>query len=282
MDCAHGQEDDVHKSIKHSAWTSTATGNQRLQAAWDSRQSSEPIYLFFSVNSSQQFVGMAELASAYTEAKVNYWSQDKWEGHFKVRWIFVKDIPNTALKGILLPNNENKSVTKSRDTQEVPLAQGVELLKIFASYAPCQLEPFGSQEHRRSAHAFFRCAASHCTDSLVICGTLAIGSHSLQSKLSILKVRHASRMLDQPCSLMASVGHSRPGRFDFCVCRRYVHTKSVLNDFEYYDQNSVQKKPAAAKEKAGSADAEAQASKATTGEAEAEASASAEKGAANA
>jgi hypothetical protein len=60
------------------------------------------------------------------------------------------------------------------------------------------------------------------------------------------------------------------------VCR-YTHTKSILNDFEFYDHTAPPKKPAASKEKAGSsADAGAQASKATAGEA----SASADKGAA--
>ena len=54
-------------------------------------------------------------------------------GGLVCRWIFIKDIPNTALKGVMLPNNENKPVTKSRDTQEVLLPQGIELLKIVAS-----------------------------------------------------------------------------------------------------------------------------------------------------
>lgn len=51
------------------------------------------------------------------------WSQDKWKGSFKVKWIYVKDVPNTQLRHIRLENNENKSVTNSRDTQEVPNLQ---------------------------------------------------------------------------------------------------------------------------------------------------------------
>lgn len=51
------------------------------------------------------------------------WLEDKWKGQFKVRWIFCKDIPNSQLRHIILPNNENKPVTNSRDTQEVPFPQ---------------------------------------------------------------------------------------------------------------------------------------------------------------
>lgn len=30
------------------------------------------------------------------------WAQDKWKGVFKVRWIFIRDIPNAILRGIKL------------------------------------------------------------------------------------------------------------------------------------------------------------------------------------
>lgn len=50
------------------------------------------------------------------------------------RWIYVKDVPNSQLRHIRLENNENKSVTNSRDTQEVPYNQGVQVLRIIHSY----------------------------------------------------------------------------------------------------------------------------------------------------
>lgn len=62
------------------------------------------------------------------------WSQDKWKGTFKVKWIYVKDVPNTHLRHIRLENNENKSVTHSRDTQEVPNVQGIEVLRIISTF----------------------------------------------------------------------------------------------------------------------------------------------------
>lgn len=54
------------------------------------------------------------------EKTVEYWQQDKWNGCFPVKWHIVKDVPNSMLKHIILENNDNKPVTNSRDTQEVP------------------------------------------------------------------------------------------------------------------------------------------------------------------
>lgn len=50
------------------------------------------------------------------------------------RWIYVKDVANSQLRHIRLENNDNKSVTHSRDTQEVPYNQGVQVLRIIHSY----------------------------------------------------------------------------------------------------------------------------------------------------
>jgi len=62
------------------------------------------------------------------------WAQDKWKGQFEVKWIYVKDVPNSQLRHIKLENNENKPVTNSRDTQEVPPEKGRLVLKIIHNY----------------------------------------------------------------------------------------------------------------------------------------------------
>ncbi len=62
------------------------------------------------------------------------WAQDKWKGKFDVDWLFVKDVPNSQLRHIRLENNDNKPVTNSRDTQEVPLEKAKQVLKIIATY----------------------------------------------------------------------------------------------------------------------------------------------------
>ncbi|XP_070797906.1 YTH domain-containing family protein 1 isoform X3 [Pituophis catenifer annectens] len=128
-------EDDIHRSIKYSIWCSTEHGNKRLDSAFRSMNSKGPVYLLFSVNGSGHFCGVAEMKSSVdygTSAGV--WSQDKWKGKFDVKWIFVKDVPNNQLRHIRLENNDNKPVTNSRDTQEVPLEKAKQVLKIIAMY----------------------------------------------------------------------------------------------------------------------------------------------------
>ena len=128
-------EDDIHRSIKYSIWCSTEHGNKRLDNAFKSQESKGPVYLFYSVNGSGHFCGMAQMMSGVDyDSTVNVWAQDKWKGQFKVKWIYVKDVPNSALRHIRLENNENKQVTNSRDTQEVPLEKGKQVLKIIHSY----------------------------------------------------------------------------------------------------------------------------------------------------
>lgn len=128
-------EDDVHRSIKYSIWCSTQHGNKRLDSAFRASRSAGPVYLLFSVNGSGHFCGVAEMKSAVDYgASAGVWSQDKWKGKFDVKWIFVKDVPNTQLRHIRLENNDNKPVTNSRDTQEVPLDKARQVLRIIASY----------------------------------------------------------------------------------------------------------------------------------------------------
>uniref|UniRef100_A0A7N0TJS6 YTH domain-containing family protein n=1 Tax=Kalanchoe fedtschenkoi TaxID=63787 RepID=A0A7N0TJS6_KALFE len=94
-------EDDVHKSVKYNVWASTPNGNKKLDSAYKQAQEKStpcPLFLFFSVNASGQFLGLAEM-----------------------------DVPNLLLKHIILENNENKPVTSIRDTREVKLAQGLQL-----------------------------------------------------------------------------------------------------------------------------------------------------------
>lgn len=129
-------EDDIHRSIKYSIWCSTERGNKRLDEAFaQSSSTGGVIYLFFSVNGSGHFCGMAQMLSPLDyNSSANVWAQDKWKGQFKVRWIYVKDVPNAQLRHIRLENNENKPVTNSRDTQEVPPDKGRAVLSILHSF----------------------------------------------------------------------------------------------------------------------------------------------------
>ncbi|MBA0770828.1 hypothetical protein Gotri_019402, partial [Gossypium trilobum] len=148
-------EDDVHKSIKYNVWASTSNGNKKLDAAF--REAKEkpdgcPVFLLFSVNTSGQFVGLAEMVGPVDFSKtVEYWQQDKWTGCFPVKWHIVKDVPNASLRHITLKNNENKPVTNSRDTQEVNFEQGIQILKIFKDHSSktCILDDFEFYETRQ-------------------------------------------------------------------------------------------------------------------------------------
>ncbi|KAJ3673275.1 hypothetical protein LUZ60_006649 [Juncus effusus] len=148
-------EDDVHKSVKYGVWASTPNGNKKLDAGF--REAKEksgncPVFLFFSVNTSGQFVGVAEMTGPVDFDKtVEYWQQDKWNGCFPVKWHIVKDLPNSMLKHIILENNDNKPVTNSRDTQEIKLEQGLEILKIFKDFVgkTCILDDFLFYENRQ-------------------------------------------------------------------------------------------------------------------------------------
>eukprot|EP00262_Sarcandra_glabra_P022162 TRINITY_DN96_c0_g1_i1.p1 TRINITY_DN96_c0_g1~~TRINITY_DN96_c0_g1_i1.p1 ORF type:complete len:635 (+),score=131.86 TRINITY_DN96_c0_g1_i1:271-1905(+) len=148
-------EDDIHKSIKYSVWASTPTGNKKLDAGYQEAQEKSggcPVFLFFSVNTSGQFVGVAEMLGPVDFNKnVEYWQQDKWNGCFPVKWHIVKDVPNNLLKHVTLENNDNKPVTNSRDTQEVKFEQGLEMLNIFKDYTSktCILDDFGFYESRQ-------------------------------------------------------------------------------------------------------------------------------------
>jgi hypothetical protein len=97
---------------------------------------------------------MAEMLTPvdYTRSST-VWASDKWKGVFKVRWIFVRDIPNANLRHIRLQygrffldptpsltkkgfsnTQERKPVTNSRDTQELPPDAGQEMLRIFHTH----------------------------------------------------------------------------------------------------------------------------------------------------
>lgn len=150
-------EDNVHKSIKYGVWASTANGNRKLDSAYREAKEREdpcPVFLFFSVNASSQFSGVAEMIGPVDfEKSVSYWLHDKWNGQFPVKWHIIKDVPNNLFRHIILENNDNKPVTNSRDTQEVKLEQGLEMLSIFKKHESDMsiLDDFDFYEGRQKA-----------------------------------------------------------------------------------------------------------------------------------
>uniref|UniRef100_J3KUR7 YTH domain-containing family protein n=1 Tax=Oryza brachyantha TaxID=4533 RepID=J3KUR7_ORYBR len=157
-------EDDIHKGIKYNVWASTPHGNNKLDAAFREAQilmkekhKKCPVFLFFSVNSSGQFVGLAEILGPVDFKKtMDFWKQDRWNGFFPVTWHIIKDISNKLFRHITLENNDNRPVTFSRDTQEIGLPQGLEMLQIFKDFCheTSLLDDFNFYEEKENA----RCA----------------------------------------------------------------------------------------------------------------------------
>jgi len=125
--------------VKYKCWASTERGNTTLSQEYLAAQGPPRvlIYLFFSVNTSGQFVGMAEMTSDINYSKnMDLWMKGgKWKGVFDITWHFIKDVPNTALRQIKVPSNDNKPVPNSRDTQQLGQEAGREVLRIFAGHA---------------------------------------------------------------------------------------------------------------------------------------------------
>ncbi|KAI5083115.1 hypothetical protein GOP47_0002858 [Adiantum capillus-veneris] len=136
-------EENVARSIQHGVWASTPNGNKKLDEAFQDSQVRAagkakgcPIFLYFSVNGSGRFCGVAEMVGAVDyNNTMDFWERNRWCGSFPVRWHFIKDVPHSQLRRIILPNNENKPVTSSRDTQEVNFEQGLQMLSIIKNYS---------------------------------------------------------------------------------------------------------------------------------------------------
>lgn len=83
-------EEDVHKAVKYGIWSSTAAGNKVLDAAFceleefkkENADQEADVYLFFSVNKSKHFCGVAKMVSRVNHNKnhSDLWRQSKWPG----------------------------------------------------------------------------------------------------------------------------------------------------------------------------------------------------------
>ncbi|OBA18055.1 YTH-domain-containing protein [Metschnikowia bicuspidata var. bicuspidata NRRL YB-4993] len=125
---------DVQASIRNGIWASTELGNKRLDKAF--RESQGGVYLFFSVNGSAKFCGVARMQSAidFTQASDIWVESSRWKGIFPVEWLIVKEIPNRLLRHLRVYLNENKPVANSRDTQELPFDIGIAMMGTFDTY----------------------------------------------------------------------------------------------------------------------------------------------------
>ncbi|XP_062008877.1 YTH domain-containing protein ECT4 isoform X2 [Rosa rugosa] len=193
-------EDNVHKSIKYGVWASTPNGNRKLDAAYHEateKHDSCPIFLLFSVNASAQFCGVAEMVGPVDfDKSVDYWQQDKWSGQFPVKWHVIKDVPNSQFRHIVLENNDNKPVTNSRDTQEVKLEQGIEMLIIFKNYETDMsiLDDFDFYEDRQKA---MQERKARQQTSLIAVGVVGENEHRSPVQIPTDFIKHMSKSFAQ-------------------------------------------------------------------------------------
>lgn len=96
-------EMDVYSALKWGIWTSTELGNRRLSEALRAHHGYGNVLLFFSVNGSGRFCGVAEMLSTHDQdTMVGIWTERRWKGRFDIRWLYVKDVPMSFLRHIFV------------------------------------------------------------------------------------------------------------------------------------------------------------------------------------
>ncbi|OQU77485.1 uncharacterized protein LOC8071196 [Sorghum bicolor] len=153
-------EADIHKSIKYGVWSTSSIGSQKLDFAFREAQAIAassstlcPVFLFFSVNASYNFCGVAEMVGPVDyQNDMDFWCMDKWIGSFPVKWHIIKNVHNSTFRSILLQNNEDKPVTSSRDTQEIHYTPGTTMLELFKYTRAdgCVLDSFMVHEEKEA------------------------------------------------------------------------------------------------------------------------------------
>lgn len=72
-----------------------------------------------------------------TDKMFPFWTQDsKWPGIFEIEWVFIKDVPLREFKSIIITmkDGEVRCVTNSRDCQEIPNKDGLNMAGITEKY----------------------------------------------------------------------------------------------------------------------------------------------------
>lgn len=161
-------EVNIHRAIKYNMWCSTYHGNTRLSSGvMETMKKYGPtgeVYLFFSVNGSGHFCGIARIRGKFTRPHPlgNVWYKDEEflekecqtlcnllkrgkkekdlivkfsEGAFDIDWVYIKDIPNSEFAHLKVVNNNKKPFSNSKDTTEIQSEVAKEAFKIFHYYS---------------------------------------------------------------------------------------------------------------------------------------------------
>ncbi|BFZ54811.1 hypothetical protein PYCC9005_001848 [Savitreella phatthalungensis] len=128
-------EADVAASVLYEVWSSNEVGNWRLDRAWREGLGWRRTWLAFSVNGSGRFCGVAELVGGLEDGTlVGVWERAGgrvWEGHFRVRWHTVVDLPTTELTHIQIDGPTPRTIARARDTHRLEGRSAQQLLDAF-------------------------------------------------------------------------------------------------------------------------------------------------------
>lgn len=122
-------KENVDLSQKYSEWATTVTNQKKLNEAFQNNN----VILIFSVNKSGSFQGYAIMTSFISDKVSNIWQNEssvKLGGSFSIHWLSMCELPFNKVKNLVNPINNNESVIKSRDTQELPKDIGITLCNL--------------------------------------------------------------------------------------------------------------------------------------------------------
>jgi hypothetical protein len=145
-------DDNIHKAIKYQIWSSPPANKALLRKAWqefEDKKEAPEIYLIFTVVSSNQFLGVAKMASNIKDNSTfkYWWEPCKWFGTFDLQWVFIKDIHHSKFENI---KEENTPVINLRDGTKISAKVGKQLLNIFKNHPnkPSIFECFDYMDRR--------------------------------------------------------------------------------------------------------------------------------------
>jgi len=124
-------DDDIHKSIKYGIWTSSYRNNAAIHQDFSNlKKSSGVIYAFYTVVSSEQYLGVAQITGDPDLSKsFNYWWEEgKWNGLMNVKWLYIKDIPYQHFKHL---EEGDKPIPSLRDGTKISFENGIKMLSLF-------------------------------------------------------------------------------------------------------------------------------------------------------
>lgn len=181
-------DDDLHKAIKYGIWASSYRNNQALHHAFmERRRENVPIYLFFTVVTSDQYTGVAQMVSDVEFSKsFNYWwEESKWTGIIQIKWLYIKDIHYDQFAKL---REGDKSVTALRDGTRLSFENGVEMLRGFKETRTTSsiFDAFNymdsREEHLRMERDFSAMLHKSYSDMMGINQNEQGGSHGQQSR----------------------------------------------------------------------------------------------------